>query len=455
MSANRPRFSRFDVIVWLTLLALAGAIGSFLWRGDRVGVQILEVYPAGNAAQVSTKARVSVLFSEEITGTADVFSLTPPVSGTVRFQGRWLEFDPDVPLQPDTVYTASLAARLTSVNGRSLPAPFNWSFRTAAPHVLYVAGGEQDYLQLFKTPLVGGAPTQLTTEPYGIWDFALSPDGTVIVYAAAAANEQKDLWLIRPDGSDRRRLLDCEENSDCTAAVWSPDGKRLIYERRDLVMGASSLVPARLWWYDLVSGQTAPVFQEKERVGHSASWSADGRWLSYISPLKEGLQIYDIETGDDYVIPGEVQDAAAWSPTEPVLIVTKARVSSNGYGAGLLRADMRSGSYTELNGESDASDTSPAWSPDGQWVAFRRSTLTGPGGQLWLMRADGSESRPLTGDPQYENASPAWSSDGRLIVYQRFSLDEVYTAPEIWLLNLETNENRQVIKPGAWPVYLP
>ena len=56
-----------------------------------------------------------------------------------------------------------------------------------------------------------------------------------------------------------------------------------------------------------------------------------------------------------------------------------------------------------LSGETaPVEDGAPVWSPDGEWLAFRRNINDGPGAtltkQLWLMRADGSEARPLTND---------------------------------------------------------
>lgn len=61
------------------------------------------------------------------------------------------------------------------------------------------------------------------------------------------------------------------------------------------------------------------------------------------------------------------------------------------------------------------SDWAPAWSPDGEWLAFARSTDGRRSFHVYLMRADGSGVRRLTHGRFDE--SPAWSPDGRWIAY--------------------------------------
>jgi Tol biopolymer transport system component len=376
------------------------------------------------------------------------------VSGTVRWEGRTLYFEPDAPLEPDTLYGALLSTDLKGKQGRPLLSAVSWQFSTDRPRILYVSSGEEGHFQLFTIPLEGGEPFQITREPFGVWDFALSPDGTTIVYAASQEDERNELWTIRRDGSERRRLLDCG-GDDCTGAIWTPDGRRLVYERRNPVLDSSFLVPSRLWWLDPASGESLPVFQDEQKLGHSARISADGEWLSYISPLEEGMHLYQVVEGVQRVIPGEMQGPAAWAPEEDTLLVSYTRFVGTGFGASLIKANLGTNQYTELNDDPDVSATSPAWSPDGDSIVFRRSTPTGPGSQLWLMSSDGSRAQALTDDLEYESASPSWSPDGRYVVFQRFSLQEPYAEPEVWVIDISSKRSRRVIEPGAWPVWLP
>ena len=77
-----------------------------------------------------------------------------------------------------------------------------------------------------------------------------------------------------------------------------------------------------------------------------------------------------------------------------------------------------------LPGTDSSGSTSPAWSPDGDHIAFVSS---GEGVvedqrllEIYVMRADGSESRRLTTD-RVPDGTPAWSPDGRRIAFAHLS----------------------------------
>jgi dipeptidyl aminopeptidase/acylaminoacyl peptidase len=62
------------------------------------------------------------------------------------------------------------------------------------------------------------------------------------------------------------------------------------------------------------------------------------------------------------------------------------------------------------------SDTDPAYSPDGRWLAFCRA-IEGGVPQLWVMPTNGGEPRCLT-DATLGVSSPLWSPDSKSIVFR-------------------------------------
>ncbi len=64
-------------------------------------------------------------------------------------------------------------------------------------------------------------------------------------------------------------------------------------------------------------------------------------------------------------------------------------------------------------------DSEPAWSPDGQWVAFQRTGIKAPGTRLFVVRSDGSDLHALapSSNVSASDMHPNWSPDGQMIVF--------------------------------------
>lgn len=86
---------------------------------------------------------------------------------------------------------------------------------------------------------------------------------------------------------------------------------------------------------------------------------------------------------------------------------------SDGSGEGRLTTDERAASDADARVFFQAQ---PAWSPDGQEIAFMSRREGRP--HLYVMRADGTGTRRLTSGP-HDDQAPAWSPDGRLIAFTR------------------------------------
>ncbi|MCA9974066.1 MAG: PD40 domain-containing protein, partial [Anaerolineales bacterium] len=334
-------------------------------------------------------------------------------------------------------------------------------FSPGAVRVLYQVLDAQGMYQLFSVPAAGGEPRMLTQTPFGIWNYAIAPDGQTVVYAALRADRGSDLWAMDAEGGSQRLLLACPEAA-CRNVTFAPDGGRLVYERLDIspenVDGA-----ATLWSLDVAGGETAPVFQDASLPGFSPAWSPDGRWLSYISPgMPTRIQLYDLTSGRGFDFVTLTSMRVVWEPAGRALLLTDVDPASLREGqqalTHLLRFDVDTEALVDISGRADVSDSWPAWSADGEWVAFvRRVFADGQperGNQVWVMRADGREARQVTAAENALHQNPVWSADGRFLLYHRYNLAEPLAKPAVWLLDVTSGDAREVVNPGSQPAWL-
>jgi len=193
---------------------------------------------------------------------------------------------------------------------------------------------------------------------------SLSPDGRWIAY-----EQDGDIYLRGVGGSVPVNLTPGTPWFDGEPA-FSPDGRRIAFSsRRD-----GGQTSGGIWLIEITGGQPSRLTQS----GFAPAWSPDGTRLLYT--------------------------------TEYLRFTNRVRVSQ------LWMADVTTGA-TRMISEGDVAR--PAWSPSGRRIAYWRAMIPGRPVfhvDIWTMRADGSDARPVTDDVEHDY-SPVWSADGRYIYF--------------------------------------
>ena len=265
-------------------------------------------------------------------------------------------------------------------------------------------------LDLIKSP--PGLPEVQTP----VW----SPDGRRIAFWVRR-DGSKEVYVVNADGSGQRRLT--RDARFFATPVWSPDGRTIAFEGGPYgtngvyVMNADGGGQRRL-----------------ARDGQTPAWSPDGRTIAFFSGAK--IYLMNADGSEHRTLTGPLggrKRALAWSPDgRKLAFLAQAGcgdfcfslyvVNSDGSGLRNLTSKLVAGGHP---GAGPASD--PAWSPDGQTVAFVRLNAS-LGHPIYVVKADGSGLRNLTPKPVGAYADPAWSPDGRKIAFvsERDGNSEVY-----------------------------
>jgi Tol biopolymer transport system component len=346
--------------------------------------------------------------------------------------------------------------------GSALPSGSRISSR--ASQLLYLGWPDPgaEIRQLYLASLDGSLPRQLTDQVGGVWDYAVHPQGEGIVYSVLRDDGGSDLWYMDHDGANQRLLLACPEAA-CLAPAWSPDGRQLAYERRDVQASAPNLDPkaGRIWLFDLQRGKERPLFDYDVPL-HSPAWAPQGERLAFVSPLLPGVEVYDLDSGDLKQVPNEWGSPPAWSPDAADLVLPELIVAGEQFVVHLFRVHPADGQVTDISGSQKlVRDLSPAWSPAGDWIAFGRQFLDDErrtaGRQMWLTRPDGGEADSLLSEPMGDLFAFAWRPDGGALAYLRTDLSEgPQPVPDVsvWVLDLQ-GKPVLVAERGVMPKWLP
>jgi dipeptidyl aminopeptidase/acylaminoacyl peptidase len=251
-------------------------------------------------------------------------------------------------------------------------------------------------------------------------DPAISPDGEWVAYVVKSTDlkedrRQSDVWMARWDGTRTVRLTHTTAESE-RAPQWSPDGRWLAF----LSSRGDTNETAQLWLLDRSGGEAERVTSLKGGVTDYA-WAPDGVRLALV--VQDAEPAESVTTGVDTTKkrPKPIVVDRFWFKEDYAGYLGKRREH-------LWLFDLATRSAAQVtSGQHD--DVLPAWSPDGQSIAFASKRGPDPDrSDDWNLYAvdptPGAEPKRLTahegndGDGSW-SSRPTWSPDGRRIAYLR------------------------------------
>jgi TolB protein len=228
-----------------------------------------------------------------------------------------------------------------------------------------------------------GEPVRLTDTPQDEIAPVWSPDGSRIAFGRREDDNTVDLWVISADGKDERRIYD-SGSAYLNGIAWHPNGE-IIYFGRGYFDGASTM-GQKIAMLSPDDPDTQPAllvdpFWDQHNTYSYPAVTLDGSMIAFSHYERFALPfLLDIYVG---------------------------RLSSRGIAATHI---------VQLT-EDDTRDANPAWSPDGTALAWERETAKESGEfNVWVMDADGGAKTQVTSQPG-QQVEPVWSSHGLALIY--------------------------------------
>jgi dipeptidyl aminopeptidase/acylaminoacyl peptidase len=184
--------------------------------------------------------------------------------------------------------------------------------------------GSYPVSQIYSKPVYDGEAVKLTDSPAGVQQFAWSRDGNMIAYVSEDEPENKKeiekgydafdiiyhgiflpfkpkfshIWLISKNGDECKKLTSGEWSVDYSPLSWSPDGKKIAFQRNELPYSGKFM--SFIYTIEIETGRIERITKRENDDDSmifetSPSYSPDGKYISYRFPrngIINGSEVY-------------------------------------------------------------------------------------------------------------------------------------------------------------------
>lgn len=275
-------------------------------------------------------------------------------------------------------------------------------------------------------------------------DTDISPDGRLAVVTVTRSDVKEnrgatDLWLFSTDGRSSRRLT--SDKASDSSPTFSPDGRMIAFvsKRDDDEESQIYIIP--------VDGGEAQRLTNAPTGANAPKWFPDGRKIAFVSPIWMDLvrdedQAKRLEEREKTKMTAKVWDRAPISYWDRFLDDREPHLFSIAIAGGETVA------ITRLSGfhlpKSEYSDSSYDISSDGTEVTFVADVdQTGVASNFDLIALDACGCKPvrnLTEGNLADDRSPAYSPDGKWLAYTAQAIPGFYAdRGKLLLIDRATN----------------
>jgi dipeptidyl aminopeptidase/acylaminoacyl peptidase/tetratricopeptide (TPR) repeat protein len=261
----------------------------------------------------------------------------------------------------------------------------------------------------------GGEPLRLTSSKKEESHPRFSPNGEWIAFLSDREGKKTQVYLLSRRGGEAVKLTNFK--ASVSDLVWSPDSKRLALLVSDVDPDAT----------DKDDDEKASLEKKKTPkpiVLRRLQFKRDGE--GYLREVRKHIHVFDVETKTSVqVTSGPFDDSEpAWSPDGQSIAFVSNRTlpdPDRSQDADVYVVAAREGEIPRRLETGPGTDASPSFSPDGRMVAYVAGCdlkdLWYGASHLALAPVGGGKPRPLTAELDRNVTSPRFSPDGRSVLF--------------------------------------
>ena len=304
--------------------------------------------------------------------------------------------------------------------------------------------------KIWQIPALGGTAQPLVSSLGGA---DLSHDGKHIAYFHSNQGEL-ELAVADPDGSNSRKLTALPTQYTYSDLRWSPDDQKLGFQRGRTFDYDVFYVPAE-------GGSAQAITQDGNPLAGFA-WLPDGSGVIYSSSrgntvlYLRTMNLWSVQTGGRNLRQLTFGETSYISPDldqHGNIVATRRQIQFDIWRYpvdGTAQENVRRG--VQITHQTGAVQTPSAAPGDHELVYLSDS---GGHGNLWVLNLETRQSRQVTfeRDPQVTIGVPVWSPDGKHIAYVKRGLSAWNV--DLWLMNPDGSDAHKVSEGGGWACWSP
>lgn len=259
---------------------------------------------------------------------------------------------------------------------------------------------------------------------------------TQIVFVSGRSGN-KELWAMDYDGANQHQLTSL--HSIALTPRWSPDAERIAFT---CYPTAGAILSAQICMYSMLTNRLI-TWPKYRGTNSSPAWSPDGGKVMFMSSQYGNPELSVADADGSHIkrltFSNGANTSAAWNPKTGQQV---AFVSDRGGTPQLYVMDAAGGDVQKLEVGDKGYVIDPAWSPNGQLLAF---SWRRPNGNydLYVTEMASHQMVQLTRDAG-RNERPSWAPDGRHIVFESTRGG----TRQIWSMLADGTEVRQLTTKG-------
>jgi Tol biopolymer transport system component len=259
-------------------------------------------------------------------------------------------------------------------------------------------------------PATGQQHKLIDFDSVPVWSPAWSSDGKQLAFGIAGSEMKGDIGILNLESGETRQLGLPDKSDDWHGSAidlaWTADNSMIYYSMSTEPMGRYRRL--RRVRSDGSGRVEIPSISRNWEWEGFPAFSPDGRWMTFGMMQKYYLLEWPAdywaiwgaqadESGSQQLVTG-LSGQSSWSPDSTQMAYDTYWFKGNPGNNSIHLMDARGNHIRQLT----SNGLAPSWAPNGQEVAFIRTTADGTA-EVWIINVDGSNARKLT-----DGSEPAW-----------------------------------------------